>query len=234
MRTSRREKVRRNSPYRTLTAGGLALALCYGSLFATQAQRSRSPERISPSPPVFATIETSVGSFEIELYPDDAPRTVENFVKLAEKKYFDGTRIHRISRSQGVIQMGDDKSRDTAKVKEWGTGGRSASGKDFDDELDSTTPSYKEGYKKGVVAMANRGPNTNSSQFLIMLKDLPFMPKNYTIFGKVTKGMKVLDHIGRVEIIPQLGAQDGRPKVHLLVKKVTIREEPLSRPTDKK
>jgi cyclophilin family peptidyl-prolyl cis-trans isomerase len=226
--------VKRSSGYPALRTGGLTLVLCCGILFATQAQKSKSPERISASIPVFATIETSVGSFEIELYPDDAPRTVENFVKLAEQKYFDGTRIHRVSRSQGVIQMGDDKSRDTAKVKEWGTGGRSAFGKDFNDELDSTTPSYKEGYKKGVVAMANRGPNTNTSQFFIMLKDLPFMPKNYTIFGKVIRGIKVLDSIGRVEIIPQLGVQDGRPKVHLLVKKITIRQEPLSKPAEKK
>jgi cyclophilin family peptidyl-prolyl cis-trans isomerase len=95
---------------------------------------------------------------------------VENFVGLAEKKYFDGLRVHRVV-PNFVIQTGDDKSRDLKKKAEWGTGGTSIWGKEFADELNPNTPSYKEGYKKGVVAMANRGPNTNTSQFFIMLAD---------------------------------------------------------------
>ena len=163
-----------------------------------------------------AVIETSMGTIEAELYRADAPKTVENFVKLAEKKYFDGVIFHRVSKGF-VIQGGDPTGT--------GAGGKSIWGKEFDDELNPNTPSYKEGYKKGVLAMANRGPNTNTSQFFIILRDINSLPKNYTIFGKVVKGMEVVDKIGEVEITPQMGPTDGKPKVDVVMKKVTIRKE---------
>jgi cyclophilin family peptidyl-prolyl cis-trans isomerase len=170
-----------------------------------------------------AVVETSLGTFEMELYPNDAPKTVENFVGLAKKKFFDGMRIHRVAKGF-VIQTGDDKSKDPAKVAEWGTGGGSIWGKDFEDELNANAPSYKEGYKKGVVAMANRGPNTNSSQFFICLKDIS-LPHNYTIFGKVTDGMNVVEKIGDVEIIPgRMGPADGRPKQDVMIKKIFMKK----------
>jgi cyclophilin family peptidyl-prolyl cis-trans isomerase len=75
------------------------------------------------------------------------------------------------------------------------------------------------------VAMANRGPNTNTSQFFVMLNDAPGMPKNYTIFGKVVKGLDVVEKIGQVEILPGMSQNDGRPKTDVMVKKVTIRSE---------
>jgi cyclophilin family peptidyl-prolyl cis-trans isomerase len=170
----------------------------------------------------YAVLETSMGTFEVELYPQDAPKTVENFVKLAEKKFFDGMRFHRVSKGF-VIQIGDDKSKDTAKVAQWGKGGKSIWGKEFEDELNPNAPSYKEGYKKGVMAMANRGRNTNTSQFFIMLVDKVTMPKNYTIFGKVIKGQEVVDKIGDVEIIPVMSQNDGRPKVDVILKKITVK-----------
>lgn len=168
----------------------------------------------------FAVIETSMGTIEAVLYRADAPRTVENFVKLAEKKYFDGVIFHRVSKGF-VIQGGDPTGT--------GSGGKSIYGKEFDDELNPNTPSYKEGYKKGVLAMANRGPNTNTSQFFIMLGDNTMLPKNYTIFGKVVRGQDVVDKIGQVEIIPQMGQTDGKPKVDVVMKKVSIRREGRSR-----
>jgi len=144
-------------------------------------------------------------------------------VKLTEKKFFDGMRVHRIAKGF-VIQTGDDKSKDPAKVAEWGTGGQSAWGMAFADELDKNTESYKAGYKRGVVAMANHGPNTNTSQFFICLKDVS-LPHSYTIFGKVSKGLDVVDKIGAVDIIPgQMGPTDGRPKVDVLVKKITLKK----------
>lgn len=164
----------------------------------------------------YAVIETTMGTIELEFYPADAPKTVENFLKLAEKKYFDGIIFHRISKGF-VIQGGDPTGT--------GAGGKSIWGKEFDDELNPNTPSYKEGYKKGVVAMANRGPNTNTSQFFIMLRDNTGLPKNYTIFGKVSKGLDVVDAIGQVEIIPAMGPTDGKPKVDVVMKKVTIKRE---------
>jgi cyclophilin family peptidyl-prolyl cis-trans isomerase len=168
-----------------------------------------------------AVLTTSFGTIEIELYRADAPKTVDNFVRLAKKKYFDGMRFHRVAKGF-VIQTGDPLSRDVKQKGRWGTGGESIYGKEFADELNPKTPSYKAGYRRGVVAMANRGPNTNTSQFFIMLVDYPGMPKNYTIFGKVIKGMDVVDKIGSVEL-DQAFARDGRPKTDVLLEKVTIR-----------
>ena len=160
-------------------------------------------------------IETTKGNIELELYESDAPKTVANFVGLAEQGYYNGIIFHRISKGF-VIQGGDSTGT--------GRGGKSIYGKEFEDELNPSTPSYKEGYKRGTVAMANRGPNTNTSQFFIMLGDVP-MPKNYTIFGKVTTGMNVVDSIAAVEIIPQMGPTDGKPKIDIVMKKVTVKKE---------
>ncbi len=179
-------------------------------------------EKITMSP--HAIVETSLGTFEIELYTRDAPKTVENFVRLAEKKYFDGMRFHRVVPGF-VIQTGDDKSKNPAKMSSWGTGGQSIWGKEFEDELNPKASSFQAGYVKGVVAMANRGPNTNTSQFFVMLADNPRMPKLYTIFGKVVKGMDVVEKIGRVEIVPVNSPSDGRPKVDVIMRSVKIQQE---------
>jgi cyclophilin family peptidyl-prolyl cis-trans isomerase len=161
---------------------------------------------------VTAVIETTQGNIELELFESDAPKTVANFTGLAEQGYYNGIIFHRVSKGF-VIQGGDSTGT--------GRGGKSIYGKEFDDELNPSAPSFKEGYKRGTLAMANRGPNTNTSQFFIMLSDIP-MPKNYTIFGKVTKGMDVVDSIAAVDIIPQMGPTDGKPKVDVVMKKVTV------------
>jgi len=204
---------------------GIFLTVLIASGVSFAQQKSKAPATTSIVPSSIATVETSLGTFEMELLTNEAPKTVENFTRLVEKKYFDGTHVHRISRTEGVIQMGDEKSKDTSKVKEWGTGGRSASGREFADELNLNSTVYKQGYRKSVVAMANRGPNTNASQFFIMLRDMPYKPKNYTIFGRVIKGQSVVDRIGQLDIVPQLSSDDGRPKVHVQIRKVTIREQ---------
>lgn len=122
-------------------------------------------------------IKTAKGDMVFELFADTAPKTVSNFVYLASQKYYDGVIFHR--REEGfVIQGGDPQGN--------GTGGP---GYTFEDEL---TDSYT--YQRGTVAMANRGPNTNGSQFFIMLADYP-LPKNYSIFGRVTEGLDVVDKI---------------------------------------
>ncbi len=163
--------------------------------------------------PVNATIETSKGTIEVELFESDAPKTVANFVGLAEKGFYNGLIFHRVSKGF-VIQGGDPSGN--------GTGGKSIYGKEFEDELNPSTPSYQAGYVKGTLAMANRGPNTNTSQFFIMLRDVPGMPKNYTIFGRVVKGLDVVDSIGAAEIVPQMGPNDGKPKVDVVMKKVSV------------
>ena len=167
-----------------------------------------------------AVMETSMGAIEIELYRNDAPRTVDNFVKLAEQKYYDGIKFHRIAKGF-VIQGGDPTGT--------GTGGTSIYGKEFDDELNPAAQSFKTGYVRGTLAMANRGPNTNTSQFFIMLQDAPRLPKAYTIFGRVVSGMDVVDRIGAVEITPGIGATDGRPKTDIVITSVRMKQPPAAR-----
>jgi len=133
-----------------------------------------------------ATIKTKKGDIQLELYPQDAPKTVTNFTTLAKNGFYDGLTFHRVEPGF-VIQGGDPDGN--------GTGGTSIYGSEFEDELNENTESYKNGYKEGVLAMANRGPDTNSSQFFIMLADNDSLPKNYTIFGKVTTGMDVVKNI---------------------------------------
>lgn len=148
------------------------------------------------------TIETSMGKIVFETYKNDAPKTVENFTRLANAKFYDGLIFHRVI-SGFMIQGGDPNGN--------GTGGP---GYRFEDELNPNTSSYKAGYKKGVVAMANAGPNTNGSQFFIMLEDYP-LPNNYTIFGKVISGQDVVDKIGQVKT-----NQNDKPITDVVMKKV--------------
>ena len=133
-----------------------------------------------------ATIKTAKGDINVVLYPQDAPKTVENFATLAKYGYYNNLTFHRVE-AGFVIQGGDPKGN--------GTGGISIFGPTFEDELNASTSSYQTGYTEGVLAMANRGPNTNGSQFFIMLADNPSLPKNYTIFGKVTSGMEIVRKI---------------------------------------
>lgn len=129
------------------------------------------------------TLKTSQGDIVFETYDNDAPKTVQNFVDLAGKNFYNGVIFHRVIK--GFMIQGGDPT---------GTG-MGGPGYKFDDELNPATPSYQAGYKKGVVAMANAGPNTNGSQFFIMLEDVP-LQKDYTIFGKVISGQEVVDKIG--------------------------------------
>lgn len=167
---------------------------------APQGQVNQQQQQIQPTTPIvvpttaaadiitgsMVTIHTTKGDIELELYPKDAPKTVQNFSTHAKKGYYNGLTFHRVEPGF-VIQGGDPNGN--------GTGGYSIFGETFEDELNPAAESYKEGYKEGVLAMANRGPNTNGSQFFIMLADNTTLPKNYTIFGKVTKGMDVVKKI---------------------------------------
>jgi len=153
------------------------------------------------------TLETNMGNIVFETYNNDAPKTVENFVTLAKKGFYDGLIFHRVI--DGFMIQGGDPT---------GTG-MSGPGYKFADELDPSTPSYKAGYQKGVVAMANSGPNTNGSQFFIMLQDNPLLPNLYTIFGKVISGQDVVDAIGKVKT-----NSDDRPLTPVVIKKAIVSE----------
>ena len=154
-----------------------------------------------------AVLKTSVGDIELAFFPEDAPKAVENFIRLAESGYYNGVTFHRVVKDF-VIQGGDPTGT--------GAGGESVFGPTFEDELDPSTPSYQRGYKKGVLAMANSGPNTNGSQFFILLKDNP-LPHLYTIFGEVLSGQDVVDKIGLVEV----GLGD-KPLVDVVIEQVII------------
>lgn len=155
---------------------------------------------------------TSMGKFVIGLYGKDAPKTVENFLGLVKKRFYNGILIHRVAK-RFLIQMGDNLTKSKRKKAEWGTGGESFFGKEFEDELYNNTPSYQLGYIKGMVAMANKGPNTNKSQFFICLDEAKYLDQKWTIFGKVIQGMDVVEKISKVEIEEsKWGNDDGIPK----------------------
>ena len=134
-------------------------------------------------------INTSKGDIRFTLYNDDAPLTVSNFISLTSSNFYDGLTFHRVE-PDFVIQGGDPKGN--------GTGGP---GYQFNDEP------VKRSYSRGIVAMANSGPNTNGSQFFIMLKDTP-LPPAYTIFGEVTQGMDVVDQIKVGDVMTKVSIVD--------------------------
>lgn len=138
-------------------------------------------DRITASSAIIKTIK---GNIEVEFYASEAPKTVINFATLAKRGYYNNLTFHRVE--SWVIQGGDPSGN--------GSGGVSIYGPTFEDELNPETPSYKTGYVEGILAMANRGPNTNGSQFFILKKTTP-LPHAYTIFGKVTNGMEIVKSI---------------------------------------
>lgn len=158
-----------------------------------------------------AILKTSMGDITIEFYPEDAPKAVENFLGLAQKNYYNGIIFHRVV-PDFVIQAGDPTGT--------GRGGDSFWGGTFADELNPAAESYKAGYRKGVVAMANRGPNTNTSQFFIVLRDAP-LDHLYTIFGRVVAGQDVVDKIGQSPISPE----NDKPVTDVTIKTVEIKDK---------
>jgi cyclophilin family peptidyl-prolyl cis-trans isomerase len=155
---------------------------------------------IDPAKRYTAAIDTSAGTMTAELLPGDAPNTVNNFVFLARDGFYEGVIFHRVIRGF-MIQGGDPTGT--------GTGGP---GYKFRDEP------VNRPYKRGILAMANAGPNTNGSQFFVMHADYG-LPPNYTIFGRLTGGEDVLDKIATAPT----GSND-RPVQPVRIERVTITE----------
>jgi len=132
-----------------------------------------------------AEIETSLGNIVIELFTETSPITVNNFVTLSNDGYYNDVIFHRVIKGF-MIQGGDPSGTGHGDMGKY-------PGYDFEDELNNPMK-----YEKGIVAMANRGPNTNGSQFFIMHEEYP-LPYQYTIFGKVLNGLDVVDAIGNVQ-----------------------------------
>lgn len=153
-----------------------------------------------------AVIQTSQGVIEIELRPDIAPKTVENFITHSKNGYYNGTKFHRVIK-KFMIQGGDPKGN--------GTGGESIWGKAFEDEF-----SRKALFSKpGILAMANSGPNTNGSQFFITTVPTPHLNWKHTIFGYVIKGMDIVTKLENVET----SYRGNKPTTNQIVKKITIK-----------
>lgn len=152
-----------------------------------------------------ATMSTSEGEIVIELYADQTPKTVNNFVFLANDNFYDNTIFHRVM-DGFMIQGGDPEGTGMG-----GPGYRFAD-EDFDGE-----------YTRGTIAMANAGPNTNGSQFFIMHKDYP-LPPNYVIFGKVIKGLEVVDKIATAPVTTSLSGEKSKPVNPVTVNSITISE----------
>jgi len=149
-----------------------------------------------------ATIQTNHGTIELELYGDDAPKTVENFSKLSRDGFYDGVIFHRVI-PDFMIQGGDPTGT--------GSGGP---GYQFEDEFND----HK--VERGALAMANAGPNTNGSQFFIVTADAcPWLDGKHTVFGKVTSGMDIVDVISQLDT----DARD-RPRDDVRIESVAIAE----------
>ena len=148
-----------------------------------------------------ATIQTNQGTIKVELFEDKAPKTTKNFIDLAQKGFYNGVVFHRVI--DGFMIQGGDPT---------GTG-RGGPGYKIDDEFHKDLRHDD----KGILSMANAGPNTGGSQFFITLAATPWLDRKHAVFGKVIEGMDVVEKIGRTKV----GAQD-RPVQEVKMEKVTI------------
>jgi len=153
-----------------------------------------------------AVLSTSAGDITINLYADKTPITVNNFISLSKKDFYNQTIFHRTIKGF-MIQGGDPKGDGTGDP-----------GYKFNDEP------FTGEYTRGIVAMANSGPNTNGSQFFIMHQDYD-LPQNYVIFGKVTKGIEVVDKIVQAPVITNTPGENSTPVNPASIKSIKITEK---------
>ena len=152
-----------------------------------------------------AVIKTSMGDMSVDFFTEDAPMTVNNFINLSRDGYYDNVIFHRVI-SGFMIQGGDPSGTGHGEMGKY-------PGYKFEDELNN-----QRSYEKGILAMANAGPDTNGSQFFIMHVDYP-LPYQYTIFGLVTEGLDIIDKIASVE------TGDGdKPVNDVVIESIEIKE----------
>jgi peptidyl-prolyl cis-trans isomerase B (cyclophilin B) len=193
------------------------------SVTATSSAETSAPPAAAPEPATkakenrtmadhkdkVAELHTSAGEIDIRFFPDVAPNHVKNFIDLAQKGFYNGTKFHRVI--PGFMVQGGDPNTKAGDPSSWGVGG---SGKNVSAEFSTIS------HKRGIVSMARaQDPNSASSQFFIVVKDSPFLDRQYTVFGQVTKGMDVADKI--------VGAQrdrNDRPNSPTTITKIVIRD----------
>ncbi|MDR2353421.1 MAG: peptidylprolyl isomerase [Deltaproteobacteria bacterium] len=179
-------------------------------LIAQEQPPSGKGDKANPARPI-ALFQTSKGNFEVEIFTDLAPKTAENFINLINKKFYDGTIFHRVI-SDFMIQGGDPTGT--------GTGGPGYQIQDeFGPGLAHDAP--------GMLSMANAGPNTGGSQFFITLVPTQWLDGKHAIFGRVVKGMDVVNSIGSVKT-----SASDRPIEDVTIKSVTIVPQDDTSPAD--
>ncbi|MHA3771413.1 peptidylprolyl isomerase [Verrucomicrobiota bacterium sgz303538] len=160
-----------------------------------------------------AVLKTNKGEMVVEFWPDVAPKTVENFKKLAKQGFYDGTAFHRIIKGF-MIQGGDPKTKDPSKEEEYGTGDPGYKIKaEFNDRK----------HEKGVLSMArSRNPDSAGSQFFIMDGKAPSLDGQYTAFGKLIKGEDTLDKIVNTPVGPNANGEPSKPQERVTLESVKI------------
>jgi len=194
-----------SSPVSASATTAAAAHPCTWTKSGTAARKVSVPPTTTPtrSGTVNVSMRTTQGAMTFTLDRAAAPCTVESFISLAQQKYFDNSPCHRLTTSGiFVLQCGDPT----------GTG-KGGPGYSFKDELTG-----KEKYTRGVLAMANSGPNTNGSQFFIVFAKSTLGPQ-YTVFGKVSAGLGVVDKVAALGSTP---AQDGKPKLPISISTATV------------
>jgi len=175
-----------------LMIAGIML-LCFGIAFGAETARKGGKSVV--------ILETSLGVIKVELYPDKAPVSVQNFLAYVKEGHYDGLIFHRVI--AGFMIQGGDPQGD----------GRGGPGYTFTDEFDPTLRFDR----AGLLAMANRGANTNGSQFFVTLAATEWLNNKHTIFGEVVEGMEIITRIGSVRTGP-----GDRPVAPVVLKTVTI------------
>ena len=180
---------------------------------ATTTQQQTDPATstvsIDQSEQTIAVFTTNQGTFSLELETEKAPKTVANFVKLAQTGFYNGQRFHRVIEGF-MIQGGDPLSKDVSKKMMWGTGGP---GYQFADEFGAGLSNVT-----GTISMANAGPNTNGSQFFINTNDNVFLDGKHAVFGKVVEGMDIVMKISQVQTDPT-----DKPVQDVIIEKVEVK-----------
>ena len=190
----------------------------FAALFSVVAigAHSFAADEAKPAAPAVkevAVIKTAAGEMVLEFWPDVAPKTVENFITLAKKGFYDGTAFHRIVKGF-MIQGGDPKSKDAALEADWGTGDPGYKIKaEFNDRKHVT----------GVISMArSANPDSAGSQFFICLGEASFLDGKYTAFGKLIKGEDVLKKLGDTPVGTSRGGEESKPKERVNVESIKI------------
>jgi peptidyl-prolyl cis-trans isomerase B (cyclophilin B) len=189
----------------------LAALFLSSTLFAAEEKKAESPTMNASNE--VAVIKTSEGEMVVQFWTDAAPKTIENFKKLAREGFYDGTTFHRIVKGF-MIQGGDPNSKDPTKENSYGEGGPSYKIKaEFNDHS----------HQRGVISMARSSdPDSAGSQFFICLAPVPRLDHQYTTFGKLIKGADVLEKIGETPVTRNSSGENSKPTKRVVIESIKI------------